>query len=247
MNPRLALAILSLCFPAVCGAQEQSIVPLKSEPHHHLVFHNDFVNVYNVQVSPHDRVILHRHEVDAIGVMMSDAVITVQSPGKPASHQSVASGQLRLQPAGYVHSTYIDGDVAYRNVTVELLSPQQAPRNLCAAVIAGPPMNCPGPSAPLDDKTRSEEPEFETNQTRVTLVRILPRQSVILDHPGLPELIVVLDVVSVVKDGDVSGRSLEPGDFVWRDSNSSRQAFTNAGEKVARLVTFSFKKEKSAD
>src|ERR1700704_787829 len=124
MNPRLAFVISSLCFPFVCGAQEQSIVTLKSEPHHHLVLHNDYVNVYTVQVSPHDQVLLHRHEVDAIGVMMSDSVITVRTPGKPASHQSVASGQLRLQPAGYVHSTYIEGDAAYRNVTVELLLPQ---------------------------------------------------------------------------------------------------------------------------
>jgi hypothetical protein len=246
MNPRLAFVISSLCFPFVCGAQEQSIVTLKSEPHHHLVLHNDYVNVYTVQVSPNDQVMLHRHEVDAIGVTMSDSVITVRTPGKPASRQSVASGQLRLQPAGYVHSTYIEGDAAYRNVTVELLLPQLAPRNLCATVIAGSPMNCPDPTAP-DDRVRSAEPAFQTDQTKVTLVRILPHQSVILDRPDRPELIVVLDAVSVVKDEYNLGRSLRTGDFVWRDSNRSTQAFTNGGDKVARIVSFSFKKEKSAD
>jgi len=32
---------------------------------------------------------------------------------------------MRLQSRGYVHSTSIEGDATYRNVTVELLFPQK--------------------------------------------------------------------------------------------------------------------------
>jgi len=120
MKSRKALIGLTLCFPLVCGAQEQNIIRLKSEPHHHLALHNDYINVYTVLVSPHDSVLLHRHDVDAIGVMMSNSLITVRTPGKPDVHQEVFGGQLRLQPHGLVHSTSIDGDTAYRNVTVEI-------------------------------------------------------------------------------------------------------------------------------
>jgi len=89
-----------------------------------------------VEVQPHDSVQLHRHEADGIGIMLSNSEITVRAPGKSDLHQNVTNGQLRLQTAGYVHSTYIDGDTPYRNVTVELLATQRSPQNLCATIIA---------------------------------------------------------------------------------------------------------------
>src|SRR6202047_1684054 len=113
MNFRKSLIVIILCLPLVCRAQEQSVIPLKLEPHHHLVLHNDFVNVYSVQVEAKDSVLLHKHEFDAIGIMLNDAVISVRAPGKPDSHQKVLAGQLRLQQAGYVHSTAVEGATAY--------------------------------------------------------------------------------------------------------------------------------------
>src|SRR6266403_6325266 len=104
MISRHSLMATILSFHFVCGAQEQTVIPLKSEPHHHLALHNDHVNVYSVYVPPHDSVLLHKHEVDAISIVMIDSEITVRAPGKPDSKQKVVSGQLRLQSAGYVHS-----------------------------------------------------------------------------------------------------------------------------------------------
>src|SRR6266404_3347476 len=80
MNSRHSLMATILFFPFVCGAQEQSVIPLKSEPHHHLALRNDYVNVYSVYVPPQDSVLLHKHDVDAIGIVMSDSEITVRSP-----------------------------------------------------------------------------------------------------------------------------------------------------------------------
>src|SRR3984893_17365773 len=165
MSPLWILIASILFFSLAGGAQEQSVVPLKLEPHHHLVLHNEFVNVYSVRVQPQDSVLLHKHDADAIGIMLSDADITVRVPGKPDSHQKVLNGQLRLQQAGYVHSTAIDGDTAYRNATVELLLPQQEHRNICANVMSGKPLNCP--SAQADNAALSEQPQFETNQTKI--------------------------------------------------------------------------------
>jgi len=178
MNPRWALIVSILFFSQVGGAQEQSVVPLKLEPHHHLVLHNDFVNVYSVRVQPRDSVLLHKHDFDAIGIMLNDAEITVRVPGKPDSHQKVVAGQLRLQQAGYIHSTVIDGDTAYRNVTVELLSPQQERRNLCGVVMSGQPLNCP--SAQTDSSAFSEQLQFQTNQTKISLIRLKPQHGVTL-------------------------------------------------------------------
>jgi hypothetical protein len=238
---RQVLAAAILCFPVACGAQEPSPIPLKSEPHHHLVLHNDFVNVYSVQVQPHDSVLLHKHEFDAIGIMLGDAEITVTAPGKPGSHQKVASGQLRLQQAGYVHSTVIDGDTAYRNVTVELLLPQQERRNICAGVISTQPLNCR--SAQADSGAFSEQPQFETNQTKINLIRLKPQKSFTLDASIQSRLVVVLDEAAAVSAANNPPKTLHSGDILWRDSNSPAQIFENAGSKEIRLVTFAFTSE----
>ncbi len=245
MNSRRALMAAALFVPLACCAQETSIPPLKSEPHHHLVLHNDFVNVYSVEVQPHDSVQLHRHEADGIGIMLSDSQITVHAPGKPDAHQTVTNGQLRLQSAGYVHSTSVDGDTPYRNVTVELLAPQRSPQNLCAALIATQPTRCPESTTKPHLVRHKEEPQFQTEETEITLIRILPGQSVTLDAPALPQLLVILDAV----EGATENSSIKPlraGDFLWRDVDAAAQVLKNASGREVRVVAFAFKNEKSA-
>ena len=244
---RRSLTATILFFSFVYGAQEQNVISLKSEPHHHLALHNDYVNVYSVYVPPHDSVLLHKHEVDAVSIVMSDSEITVRAPGKPDSQQKVANGQLRLQSAGYVHSTSIDGATAYRNVTVELLTPQQSPRNLCAAVIAGQPINCPEPSPQHEAHGASEQPQFQTNETKVTLIRILPRQSATLDTQGLSQLVVVLDDVSFRGSDSNQRKILRTGDFLWRDLRRAPDIFINNSANEVRLVSFAFQQERSVE
>ena len=97
-------------------------------------------DMYEVELAPHGTVQLHRHEFDAVSIMMSNSEVIVRAPNKPDVRQKLSEGQMRLQSRGYVHSTSIEGDDIYRNVTVELLSPQDGGRNLCASVIAGEPL-----------------------------------------------------------------------------------------------------------
>jgi quercetin dioxygenase-like cupin family protein len=228
------------CLPFGASAQAPAVLPLASEPHHHLALHNAFVNVYQVEVAPHDSVLLHRHDADAISIMLSDSEVTVRAPGKPDVHQKLREGQLRLQARGYVHSTSIDGDTTYRNVTVELLLPQQAARNLCAPVIATLPLDCPSAPAPPLSATHMEQPQFETSQTYLTLIRVLPRQSAALGDPDRPELIVALDAVATLA-GKGMENSLRPGDFVWLEAGKASRLFKNNGDKEARLISFALK------
>jgi hypothetical protein len=202
------------------------------------------VNVYSVQVEAKDSVLLHKHTFDAIGIMLSDAEITVRAPGKPDSQQKVLAGQLRLQRAGYVHSTAIEGDTAYRNVTVELLFPQQEHRNICASIIAGQPLNCP--SALSVNAALLEQPQFETNQTKINLIRLKQQPSVTLDASPQSRLVIVLDDTAIVTGVSSPPRALRSGDILWRDSNSPAQIFENTGSKEIGLVTFVFTNEKSA-
>jgi hypothetical protein len=245
MNFGPALIAAALCFPLMCCAQEASIPPLKSEPHHHLVLNNPYVNVYSVEVQPHDSVRLHRHEADGIGIMLNDSEITVRAPGKPDSHQNVTKGQLRLQTAGFVHSTYIEGVSPYRNVTVELLKTQTTPQNLCATIIAAQPTHCPPPSDKASLPGLTNEPQFQTDQTKIALIRISPGQNATLEVPALPQLLVFLDEQNGVTENN-SGKFLRAGDCLWREANSAAQVFKNASPTEMRVVLFTFKDERSA-
>jgi hypothetical protein len=157
------------------------------------------------------------------------------------------NGQLRLQSAGYVHSTSIDGATAYRNVTVELLTPQQSPRNLCAAVILGQPINCPESSPQHQARAGSAQPQFQTSATKVTLIRILPRQSATLDTQGLSQLVVVLDDVGISDSDNNPRKILHTGDFLWRDPRRAPDIFTNNSANEVRLVSFAFQQARSAE
>ncbi len=236
-----AAASVLLCLAAVCAPQDPNIIPLKSEPHHHLKLHNDYVNVYAVEVSPHDSVVLHRHDADAVSVMLSDSEITVKIPGKPDIHQKVSGGQLRFQSLGYVHSTSIDGDTTYRNVTVELLQPQQHTRNLCAAVIPHQDLNCKNHNENSTGSQQIAEPQVQSDQTKVTLIRVQPHQSLTLNAAADSELTIAIDNITANHGPDSTAReSLRSGEFLWRDPASTPQILKNDGDKESRVVTFVF-------
>lgn len=242
MQPKSFLLILTLVFSVAVAAQTPAVLPLSSEPHHHLALHNEYVNVYQVEVKPQDSVLLHRHDVDAISVMLDDAQVVVRAPGKPEAPQKLTGAQVRLQPRGYVHSTLIAGDRVYRNVTVELLVPQENEHNLCAPVIAGQALDCPKPPAGSPDAKQIDEPQFETDLTTVTLTRVVAHRETSLGSASEALLVIALDeaVVASAK-GMGAEQVLHPGDFVWLDAGGAPRSLRNDGDKEARYVSFSIK------
>ena len=72
----MVIPFLSIVTFSTAG-QTSPVIPLASEPHHHLALHNKYVNVYQVEVVPHESVLLHRHDYDVISVMLDDARVTV--------------------------------------------------------------------------------------------------------------------------------------------------------------------------
>ncbi len=240
MRDTVGLFLLMCFFSLAVAVEAPTVIPLASEPHHHLALHNEYVNVYQVEVAPHDSVLLHRHDFDAISVMISSAQVTVVTPGKPDEHRELVDGQVRLQARGYVHSTTIDGENAYRNVTVELLLPQQGAHNLCSAVMASGPLNCPATQASAANKTHISQPQFETDQTLVTLIRVLPHKKVAIGDAQHSELVVALDSdVMANEEGKSAGKSLHSGDFVWLGADKT--ILNNSRNKEARIVLFTVK------
>jgi hypothetical protein len=234
---RLFFVVIACCGGIGSWAQEPVALPLEAEPHHHLALKNEYVKVYQVEVAPHDAVKLHRHDTDAISLSLSESLVTIHFPGKTDVQQKIAHGQIRLQALGYVHSTAVDGDTPFRNDTVELLAPQTGKRNRCAQVIASQPLSCSGAES---GGTPLGEPQFESDQTYVGLVRAIPHERVVIGEPGRPILIVALDGGAThARDGGDS--SLGAGDFVWLDRGKAAEEFRNGSGKEVRFITFAFK------
>jgi quercetin dioxygenase-like cupin family protein len=241
------LFLLICCCSLAISAEAPTVIPLASEPHHHLALHNEYVNVYQVEVAPHDSVLLHRHDFDAISVMISSAEVTVVTPGKADEHRKLADGQVRLQARGYVHSTTIEGEHTYRNVTVELLQPQQGGHNLCSAVMSSGPLNCPATQDSLQTETHISQPQFQTDQTLVTLIRVLPHQKLAIGGAHHSELVVALDSDVMTNDEEKgAGKSLHSGDFAWLGPDRAAARVSNSGDKEARIVLFTLKDQGAA-
>ena len=244
MNVQLRLLILSLAagfLGSLVSVQAPEILALEGEPHHHLALKNEYVKVYQVEVAPGDAVKLHRHETDAISLSLSESLVTVHSPGKPDVRQKLTNGQIRLQARGLVHSTSVDGDTPFRNVTVELLMPQTGERNGCAQVIASQPLNCAAGQGVAGSAGHLAQIQFESEQTSVTLVSVSPHGRVGLTDLGNDELIIALDTGIVQAGGNGADKSLNLGDFAWLATGERARLLKNDSDREARLVYFVLK------
>ena len=239
LRATLKLIFLVYC-PLVLAAQTGAVMPLASEPHHHLLLHNEYANVYQVQVEPHDSVLLHRHDFDAISVMLDNSEVTVHTPGKPEARRKLIAGQIRLQPRGYVHSTTIEGDATYRNVTIELLLPQEGEHNLCFGVIPDQPLRCSAAEA-ANSRTSGNQLQFESDESSVNLMRVLPQQNVTIGHPQYPELVIALDPNLATAGDRGTKRYLNSGDFVWLVAGKAPEFLKNNGNKESHVVVFTFR------
>lgn len=230
----LLFVVTACCATILAWGQEPEVLPLEAEPHHHLALRNQYVKLYQVEVAPHDAVKLHRHDTDAISLSLSESLVTVHSPRKPDVQQKLAYGQIRLQSQGYVHSTSVEGETPFRNVTVELLRPQTRERNGCAQVIASEPLHCQGPHPGLAPGV----PQFETDQTLVGLLLVKAKERVVIGEPTRATLIVALDSGATHSGENGRVSLLRSGDFVWLEGGKS--AFRNESAAEVRLVCFAF-------
>jgi quercetin dioxygenase-like cupin family protein len=229
------LVLVTACWGTIgAWGQEPEVLQLEAEPHHHLALKNEYVKVYQVEVAPRDTVKLHRHDTDAISLSLSESVVTVHSPGKPDVQQKLTNGQIRLQARGYVHSTSVDGDAPFRNVTVELLLPQTGEHNGCSQVIAKEALHCGGG----DGEAGLGLPQFESDQTFVGLIQVKPHERVVIGQPSHATLVVALDAGSMHSSESGAAKPLRSGDFVWLNSGKAGEAFRNESATEVRLVCF---------
>jgi hypothetical protein len=102
---------------AAAGAE---IVPIDKEPSHHLVFENEYVRVFRVEVAPHSETKYHQHDRDYVWVSVGDSDVESVRVGASAVALLPKDGEAQFTKGGFAHKAVNKGDKPFRNVTVEL-------------------------------------------------------------------------------------------------------------------------------
>lgn len=243
---RLPCSLL-LLFAFSLSAQAPVAVPVANEPHHHLVFENSYVRVFRVSVPAHDATLLHQHDLPYVYVSLGPADVVNAVSGKPEARLVMTDGQVGYSRGGFAHIARTDAGSPFDNVTIELLRPQDEPRNICAQVLVGAPRGeCPK-SLTTPGGVR-KEPLLETGNTFVDLVALGPSLGVLSIRPQSGVLIVFLGETQIqahspnaptekVAKGDVIWVLAESGETIWnsrRKDLSYLEVSFSSGESLVK-------------
>jgi quercetin dioxygenase-like cupin family protein len=241
MKLKIGLVLLLGILPWSLAAQEQA-VSIDQEPHHHLAFQNEYVDVHQILLPPQEGFKLHKHDRDEISVVITGGESIGHTPGRPDRQGKSTSGSIGFGQSPRVHSSLNIGTTTIHNVAVTLLLPQENARNLCKKQIADQPLNCPAGPAADADAPYVAEPQFETDQTRAILTVVRPGKSAPVGEADRDELVVAIDEAVIASaDGNGPGKTLHPGDFIWISRRNPPRVLKNMSDKPARFATLAFK------
>jgi hypothetical protein len=221
----------------------QAPVPLAhgnvpGEPHHHLKIENEYVRAYYVEVPPHEDTLLHQHDHDYLFVTLGATEVINAVLGKPEVKLALKDGEVRFTRGGFAHIARNLGDKPFRNVTIELLKPQDKPHNVCSQVISSDPVGICGALVRADYKKITQ---FRTAETRLELVQVGPnaRFTETANEVGL--LIVSLSDSGIKVAGKGKPEmTLRAGELAWFDADSDVQ-ISNGQSKTGQFLEIALK------
>jgi hypothetical protein len=243
MKSILMAAALFLDFSL--SAQAPTAVPIPNEPHHHLVFENEYVRVFRVSVPAHEATLLHQHDVSYLYVALGPADVINAVQGKPEVRLVMADGQLGYSPGHFAHIARNESEAPFNNVTIELLKPQGKVRNICAQIVPGADQVLCSKSFTEKRNGKSNAPQFQTDEMTVSLTRLDPDVKGSSITPAAGILFVLLGgsgIQTVVKGKPEE--TLTVGDVKWLLAGS-RTEFSNPSREAWSYLTVGFEGSKA--
>jgi quercetin dioxygenase-like cupin family protein len=118
-----------LLVATLLAAQAVSEVEITAEPHHHFIFQNQYVRVFNVDVAPHSETLMHWHRHDYVYVILGESHVSNNVKGKAPVEVKFPDGDTRFSPATFAHIALNLSDDPFRNVTIEYLQDEKLRRS----------------------------------------------------------------------------------------------------------------------
>jgi hypothetical protein len=107
------LAVVLALMTVTAWAQEPAAIPVDQEPHHKVVFKNDFVRVIDATFPPGYVTLNHTHDIDNVAVTIST--------GREGADQAARIGRAGFSKGGYAHRVTNSGPGIMRFIAVEIL------------------------------------------------------------------------------------------------------------------------------
>jgi quercetin dioxygenase-like cupin family protein len=120
-----SLLVTTIAMATKKPAPPPTEVEITAEPHHQLIFHNEYVRVYDVVVTPKDATLPHNHRHDYVYVVMGAAEISNEVKGKDPVKTALADGDVKFVEGGFTHVVRNVGATPFHNITVELLQDEK--------------------------------------------------------------------------------------------------------------------------
>ena len=236
-------AFLSLWLVATIAFAQSSpvvapeVVSIDREPSHHLVFENEYVRVFSVEVAPHSETKYHQHDRDYVFVTLGDSdVESVRLQGTYAGllptapvHLQPKDGDAQFTKGGFAHKAVNKSDKPFRNVTVELkkdvgetLRPARADGGQAGACIKGGLPPCaPG--------GKSWKTVFESDHWLVREIGIMGTEE---ERVNGKALLIALADVKVV-----GSEAVKKEDWAWVETVKRIRPLDHS----ARIVTITYR------
>jgi len=135
-------------------ASAEQVVPVASEPRHHLVYQNDWVRAIDAFFPVGDATLYHTHSRDNVPICLAGGPMTTQPLGGSVQAATARAGAVGFARASYTHRIVNTGRTDLHFLDVEILQPPDKDRP-------------PGPEEGLADHAL----EFENDRVRVFRVR----------------------------------------------------------------------------
>ena len=227
-----ALALLIAAVSLLARAPNE--VEITNEAHHHLIFQNEQVRVFKVEVGPREATLMHRHRHDYMFVSLGPADVSNEVEGKAPFELKLQDGQTGFLPGTFAHVARNLAPTAFRNVTIELMQDEKAR--------SAPP--------PKWDEERglqilqggTQEFLFAKDGARVSEIELQPGGMIPKHHHKGPHLVVAitdLDLRSDIEGQPPSQSQLKSGEVHWVPGGYTH-TLTNVGKQPAKYVTVEF-------
>lgn len=248
MQIKIRFLELSIALALATAADAQTVVPLTSEPSHHLAISNEYVRAFKVEVAPHAETLYHLHDHDYVYVTLGDTEINNVVLHGQNVRMALKDGQVRFSKAPLTHKAQNNGDQPFRNVTVEFLRGIGTPE--CG--LPGAQQSCgigPGWSGGVDGNSEMSsgyaQPVFRASHMTVDEFTTkggseIPEEAI----PQAPFLIIAVSSLKFRLNSQKGTQELttQPFDIFWNDEPLSRFEVLSP---AARFVVISFAAQKT--
>ena len=226
------ILLLLLLIPFLL-AQPATEVEITAEPSHHLVFENETIRAFKVEVAPQTATLVHRHRHDYFSVSLGIAHISNEVVGKPAVEVNLGDGDTRFVAGNFAHVARNLSEKPFRNVTIELLQDEKSRQATSRWPEETGEKSFPGGRRKI---------LFVKDGVRVSEVNLEPDAVVPSHHHDDPHLLVAVSDLDLRSDVEGSGpmpSKVKAGDIKWVPGGYTHTV-TNVGKSPARFVTLEF-------